>query len=221
MANYQIADADTGDIQANQTGVLSAIFRKSIPEKTTVSTGYGAVRDPLFRIYTEDTFSGNNSKTTFELDADVVENPRVPNTNGNLVAFVDDSKTTDFTVDFQNDEVTFDSAPSSGTDNVEIYYLFEGGQFEIQVENNDQAGQTDTILEEALRSLARVDQLDNPKMLDEAHLEKPNNLVVKLRADVKVSTSDRAPHVIRIPYVPNKATESEVEEYQEQIGLIG
>jgi hypothetical protein len=138
-----------------------------------------------------------------------------------VVAYVDDTKTTAFSVDFANDQITFDSAPSSGTDNVEIYYLFEGGQFEIQVENNDQAGQTDTILEEALRSLARVDQLDNPKMLDEAHLRKPNNLVVKLRANVQVSTSDRAPHVIRIPYVPNKATESEVQEYQEQIGLIG
>jgi len=221
MANYQIADADTGDIQANQTGVLSAIFRKSIPEKTIVSTGYGSVREPLFLIYTEDTFSGNNSKTTFSLDSDVADNPRVPNTDGNVVAYVDDSKTRDFTVDFENNEVTFDSAPSSGTDNVEIYYLFTGGQFEIQVENNDQAGQTDTILEEALRSISPVDQRDNPKSLDEAHLRKPNNLVVKLRADVQVSTSDRAPHLIRIPYVPNKATESEVEEYQEQIGLIG
>jgi len=220
MANYQIRDADSGDIQLNQTGVLSTIFRKSIPEGKVVSLGYGAVRDPLFRIYTEDVFNGNNSKTTFDLSADVVENPRVPDTNGNVVAYVDGSKTTDFSVDFENDQVTFDSAPSSGTDNVEVYYLFEGGQFELQIENNDQAGQTDVVLEEALRSLHRVDQLDNPKEIDEAHLRKPNNLVAKLRSDVQISTSDRAPHVIRIPYVPNRASEEEVEMYQDEIGTV-
>lgn len=221
MANYSRQDADSGDVQANQTGTLSAIWRKSIPEGETVSLGYGAVRDPLFRVYTEDTFNGNNSKTTFSLTSDVVENPRMSSTDGDVVAYVDDSKTTDFSVDYVNDEITFDSAPSSGTDNVEIYYIFEGGQFEIVVENNDQAGQTDTVLEEALRSLHRVDQLDNPVTIDEAHLKKPNNLVAKLRADTQISTSERAPHVLRFPYVAGRATESEVDEYQKQIGLIG
>lgn len=221
MANYSRNDADTGDVQANQTGTLSAIWRKSIPENVTVSTGYGAVRDPVFRVYTEDVFSGNNSKTTFSLNNEVVDNPRMSDTDGTVVAYVDDSKTRAFSVDFANNEVTFDSAPSSGTDNVEIYYIFEDGQFEIQVENNDQKGQTDTILEEALRSLHAVDQLDNPVDLDEAHLVKPNNLVAKLRSSVQISTSDRAPHVLRFPYVPDRATEAEVDEYQEEIGLIG
>lgn len=221
MANYSRKDADSGDVQVNQTGTLSAVWRKSIPEGSTISLGYGSVRDPLFRLYTEDTFNGNNSKKTFSLSADVVENPRMAEAGGDVVAYVDGSETTDFSVDYEDNKVTFDSAPSSGTDNVEVYYIFEGGQFEIVVENNDQRGQTDTILEEALRSLHRVDQLDNPVEIDTAHLEKPNNLVVELRADVEISTSDRAPHVLRFPYVADRAPEAEVEQYQSEIGQIG
>lgn len=218
MANYNIKSADSGSLESNQTGVMSEIFKKSIPEGDVISTNYGALSDPLFRFYTLDTFSGNNSKTTFSLNDEVVENPRMSSADGDVVAYVDGDKTNDITVDYANNEVTFGSAPSSGTDNVEIFYLFGGGSFEVVVESNDQGGKEDVILSESINSAHLVDQLDNPLELDTAHMEKPNNLVVRYRGQTEIATDSRAPAQARIPFKKNQASEEEVEQYQDNIG---
>lgn len=218
MANYNISSADSGSLTQNQTGVMSEIFKKSIPEGDVISLNYGALGSPLFRFYTEDTFSGDGSQTTFSLSGDVVDNPRMDSTNGDVVAYVDGSKTTDFSVDYANDEVTFGSAPSDDTDNVEIFYLFGGGSFEVVIESNDQGGKEDVVLSESIESAHLVDQLDNPLELDTAHAIKPNNLVIRYRGQTEITTDERAPAQARIPFVKNQATEEEVEQYQDNIG---
>lgn len=218
MANYNIKSADSGSLESNQTGVMSEIFKKSIPEGDVISTNYGALSDPLFRFYTLDTFSGDGSKTTFSLNDEVVDNPRMDSANGDVVAYVDESKDTDITVDYDNNEVTFGTAPSDATDNVEIFYLFGGGSFEVVVESNDQGGKEDVILSESINSAHLVDQLDNPLELDTAHMEKPNNLVIRYRGQTEIATDERAPSQARIPFVKNQASQEEVERYQDNIG---
>jgi len=217
MPNYTVESAEKG-IQRNTTGQLTAVYRKSIPEGVTISTNYGALRDPIFRLYTEDIFSGNGSKTTFALNDDLVESPRMDAVDGDVVAFVDGTRTTDYSVDHANNEVTFDSAPGSATDNVEIFYIFNPGNIELVVEANDRATKTDAIVEEDIRAIHQVDQRDNPVEINTAHLQKPNNLALKLRSSVQVTDDPRAPHRVQIPYVRNKAEPSEVETYQEQLG---
>jgi hypothetical protein len=217
MPNYTVESAEKG-IQRNTTGQLTAVYRKSIPEGVTISTNYGALRDPIFRLYTEDIFSGNGSKSTFELNNDLVESPRMDAVDGDVVAFVDGTRTTDYTVDHANNEVTFDSAPGSASDNVEIFYIFNPGNIELVVEANDRATKTDAIVEEDIRAIHQVDQRDNPVEINTAHLQKPNNLALKLRSSVQVTDDPRAPHRVQIPYVRNKAEPSEVETYQEQLG---
>jgi len=142
----------------------------------TISTNYGALRDPIFRLYTEDIFSGNGSKSTFELNNDLVESPRMDAVDGDVVAFVDGTRTTDYTVDHANNEVTFDSAPGSASDNVEIFYIFNPGNIELVVEANDRATKTDAIVEEDIRAIHQVDQRDNPVEINTAHLQKPLQL---------------------------------------------
>jgi len=217
MPNYTVESAEKG-IQRNTTGQLTAVYRKSIPEGVTISTNYGALRDPIFRLYTEDIFSGNGSKSTFELNNDLVESPRMDAVDGDVVAFVDGTRTTDYTVDHANNEVTFDSAPGSASDNVEIFYIFNPGNIELVVEANDRATKTDAIVEEDIRAIHQVDQRDNPVEINTAHLQKPNNLALKLRSSVQVTDDPRAPHRVQIPYVRNKAEPPEVETYQEQLG---
>lgn len=217
MPNYTVQSAEKG-IQSNTPGQLTAVYRKSIPEGVTVSTDYGAIRDPIFRLYTNDTFSGNNSKTTFSLDDDLVENPRMDAVDGDVVAFVDGSRTTAYSVDHANDEITFDTAPASGTDNVEIFYIFNPGTIDLVVEANDRATKEDAIVEEDIRAIHQVDQRDNPVDIATAHLQKPNNLALKLRSSVKVTEDERAPHRVQIPYVRDQAEPSEVERYQKELG---
>lgn len=217
MPNYTVESAQKG-IQTNTPGQLTAVYRKSIPEGVTVSTDYGALRDPIFRLYTEDVKSGNGSKTTFTLDNDLVESPRMDAVDGDVVAFVDGTRTTDYSVDHANNEVTFDSAPGSDSDNVEIFYIFNPGTIELVVEANDRATKTDAIVEEDIRAIHQVDQRDNPVDISTAHLQKPNNLALKLRSSVQVSEDERAPHRVQIPYVRNQAEPSEIEAYQEQLG---
>lgn len=218
MPSYNRKSADSGGFDQNNSGLKTEIWKKSIPEGDVVSLNYGALKTPLFRFYTEDTFSGDGSETTFSLTDSVVDNPRMSSADGDVVAYVDGSKTDAFSVDYANNEITFDSAPSDDTDNVEVFYIFEDGSFEIVVESNDQGGKEDVVLSESLRSAHKVDQLDNPLELDEAHMVKPNNLVARLDSDTVISTDSRAPHQIRVPHKKNEATEEIVEEYQDNIG---
>ena len=217
MARYDVANADTGGVQSNTTGVDSVIWKKSIPANQIISTNVGRIAPPLYRLYTEDTFSGDGSTTTFTLNDTVVDNPRLDDTK-TAVIYVDGSKVSNYSIDYENDEIDFDSAPANGTDNIEVFYLFQDGQFEVAVQNNDQAGKEETIVEEAIRGLHAVDQLDNPVEIDTAHMKKPNNLVVKLNSSVEISTDDRAPHQLRTPYKKNVVSEEQVEEFQERLG---
>lgn len=218
MANYNISSADSGGLSQNQTGVMSEIFKKSIPEGDVISLNYGALGSPLFRFYTEEVKSGDGSQTTFSVSGDIVDNPRMDSTNGDVVAYVDGDKTTDFEVDYANNKVTFGTAPSDGTDNVEIFHLIGDGSFEVVIEADDQGGKEDVVLSESIQSAHLVDQMDNPLELDTAHAIKPNNLVIRYKGETEVTTDERAPAQARIPFKRNEATEEEVEQYQDSIG---
>lgn len=217
MARYDVSNADSGNVSQNTTGVDSVIWKKSIPANQIISTNVGNIAPPLLRLYTEDTFSGDGSTTTFSLNDNVVDNPRLGDTD-TAVIYVDGSLVTNYSIDYDNNEIDFDSAPASGTDNIEVFYLFRDGQLDVAVQNNDQAGKEETIIEEAVRGLHAVDQLDNPVEIDTAHMVKPNNLVVKLNSDTQISTDSRAPHKLRIPYKKNVASESQVEDFQATLG---
>lgn len=217
MATYNVNNADSGGVSQNTADVDSEIWKKSIPANLTVSTNVGAVQPPLFRLFTEDTFSGDGTTTTFTLNDNVEDNPRLSDTD-TVIVYEDGTQTTAYSVDYANNEITFDSAPANGTDNIEVFYLFTDGQFEVVVQNNDQAGKEDAIVEEAVRGLHQVDQLDNPVEIEEAHLQKPNNLVAKLNSSAQISTDSRAPHKIRIPFRKNVASEEQVEAFQAKLG---
>jgi len=82
-------------------------------------------------LYTKETFSGDGSTTTFTLSNEIVDSEILPDNKGAVLVFVGGTQT-DVTVNYSAHQITFSSAPASGTDNIVVYYLFKDGQVEIR-----------------------------------------------------------------------------------------
>jgi hypothetical protein len=167
---------------------------------------------------TKDTFSGDGTTTTFTLTKDIVDNERLPDNFGAVVAYVDGTQT-DVTVDYSANTITFASAPAAGTDNVVAYYIWKDGQVEIRVEAPaGTRGIYKTIFNDSLKKIHVVDQFDQRKpfkLYQPVVLPEDFRLVVRLKATGIVSWDDN--NVITRITIPYKLMP--LNEYLNNIGL--
>lgn len=84
----------------------------------TVSVDVVGRQEVLGSVNTNETFSGDGSTTTFTLS----NTPVVPESETVEVDGSQQTRGTDYTIDYETGVITFTTAPSSGTDNISVTY---------------------------------------------------------------------------------------------------
>lgn len=126
---------------ANQNG---PILEWECPRKFERIVYAGGRHYTKFRPRYKETFSGDGATTTFSLTGDVAPvhgEPTLDDQQFPAVVAYDSAASSELTVDsidYAANDVTFASAPSSGTDNVEVWPILVEG--EIQYRGLDQFG---------------------------------------------------------------------------------
>jgi hypothetical protein len=122
----------------NTTGSHTEILRWTVPDKFRRVVMAGGKHYTKAHLRSKETASGDGSSTTFSLTADIVptggETTPADQTEPTVVAY-DSSAGSQLMVDsydFDANEVTFASAPDSGTDNVLIWPIMSEGIFQFR-----------------------------------------------------------------------------------------
>lgn len=208
-------------IQGNTAGAESDILTYTVPKKTArVLKSH-----PGIELYLPvlDTFSGDGTTTTFSLSKNAVD---VPQKDPDVIAYVGGTRQdpSTYTVDYSADTVTFDSAPASGTDNVEVFYIpTEGNSVQIKVYSNEDrsSGSHDRMMNSLDRSLFTTDPLNTSQAPSLDHDQIViQDMVVAVRVDSSFaySTDSRIQEELMVLDVPvEEKSWSEVKSREDEI----
>jgi hypothetical protein len=204
MQGYKLLTVDDFTKIANTANVWSEIASFYIPRERVYAL-LDNVNIELF-LYTKDTFSGDGTTTDFTLNNDIVDNERLPDDKGAAIGFVGGSEAAISSINYSTNTVTFASAPASGTDNVDIYYIFREGDLEIRVEAPvGTKGIYRVIFNSDVRRIHTIDQFDTRKAL---RLYEPILLPEDFKISIRIKSSvivnwDSANYLpkITIPYI--------------------
>jgi len=128
----EVGDSNVDTLQ-NTPNTNTPVIEWTIPHKFTEVVFAGGKHITKAEFRTLETASGDGTTTTFSLSADVIavagERAIEDQPFAAVVAYDTDagSELTVDSVDYMKDEVTFESAPNNGNDNVKIYPVFGGG----------------------------------------------------------------------------------------------
>lgn len=221
-------DSDSGDFQTNTTGVETVIWEKTVEKGQIFDLGAATQAMRIF-LQTHDQFDGDGTTTTFSLTDNILDVPKVTDTGENAAGYVGGTSSSLSSVDFSADSVTFSSAPSSGTGNVDVFYNHADGDLKLKILNNRRAGREEKILQTAVRALHQQDQYQTPPDI-------PNNAIVgedmvirlTLNSSVQIANDSTgnsgatpAANVFRLPYVQRPDKEkwrNAVDEFVQSMG---
>lgn len=227
MVKYlQITDPNveiTGNVANSESDYLSYEVPKQTARRLKANPG--------IQLYlpVQDTFDGDGSTTTFNLTKDATDVPRKDN---DVVVYVGGSREdpSNYTVDYDADTVTFDSAPASGTDNVEVFYIPATGEtVKLKVyDRADSRNRNDRVFNTLDKSLFTTDALDRsqaPQIQRQVLLVEEMELALRINADYQYSTDDRVLDeliVLEIPYeeVPFSSVEDRTDEIRKSLGQV-
>lgn len=141
--NHRGTEVDSANVTRSQntTGSLTEILRWAQPRKYEEMVFSGGKHWTKAELRGLETFDGDGSTTTFSLTANIqaiggetaIEDQPFPT----VVAYdtAAGSQLTVDSVDYVNDDVTFASAPNTGTDNVKIWFVINEGTFQYRAED--------------------------------------------------------------------------------------
>lgn len=97
---------------------------------------YGAIYGP--DLERTETFSGDDSETTFSLAGRIVTTGGLTKRPVVEVGGTTQTEGVDYTVDYENDAIVFDAAPATGVNNIEVtYYAFALKMTDEAMQNSD------------------------------------------------------------------------------------
>jgi len=128
-------EVDSGNVTRSQntTGSLTEVLRWTVPSKYEQLTLAGGRHWSKFILRGLETFSGDGVATAFTLTADIQAiggETTVADQPHPVVVAYDTAGAAQLTVDsvdYVADEVTFTTAPATGTDNVKVWYVVSEG----------------------------------------------------------------------------------------------
>lgn len=130
--------ADNVTLEQNDPGRLDSIVEWEMPKKYRLVAIAGGKHWTKGTFRTKETLDGDGAATTFSLSEDLIAvsgEPRVEDQPFPVVVAYDTAGSTQLTVadvDYYSNEVTFDSAPASGTDNVVVYPVMGEGTVQFR-----------------------------------------------------------------------------------------
>lgn len=225
MISYITPDSVGFESVGNTANAKTDVWRYTVPRTTNVLL----TDDRPIEMYvpTVDTFDGDGSTTTFTVSQDMVD---VPRKTEDVIVFVGGTEQTrgsgnDYTVDYANDQITFNTAPASGTDNIEVFYIpVAGNAFDLSVYNNESRDRNDPLASPQDRSLHEIDQLDDNQAV---RISGDQPLVPKMVVTLEVDSSfqytvdsrivDRL-FIVRLPYRNLDASQVDADAVRSAVG---
>lgn len=125
-------------LSQNTAGSLTNVLSWTIPKKFKRAVIAGGKHFTKAHLRSKETASGDGSTTTFTLTADIVptggETQPADQPEPTVVAYDTDAgaELEIESYDFDQDEVTFKSAPNNATDNIELWPLMTEGTFQFR-----------------------------------------------------------------------------------------
>lgn len=143
--------------QANTANVETLIAEAVVPK----DFAWYLPADPMqIFLGTKDIFSGNGSTTQFNLTKDLVDTPNLGDDGGAVAGYVANVRAAISAVNYDTNQVTFASAPASGSNNVEVYYIFGGGNLKIRAAHPNKTSGFKQLFARAIANIHTVDQYD-------------------------------------------------------------
>ncbi|MDD5615254.1 MAG: hypothetical protein PHH85_03550 [Candidatus Methanoperedens sp.] len=157
MFNYLHKD-DFETKQANTANVETLIAEAVVPEKMAWYLTGEAMQ--LF-LAVKETFSGNGVATQFTTTKGIIDSPSLGDDGGAVAGYVGGARAAISAVNYTTGVVTFASAPASGTNNVDVYYIIKAGNLKIRAAHPNKTSRFKQLFARSVQNIHSTDQYNN------------------------------------------------------------